>query len=178
KARSAGFLVRIEPRSNSVTRTIRLDEEYVRRIVIVGSTIVAEERHDQTMVLEAIDARTGRVLARTGHRWPFEVDAIVAWRNELWADTPDGAHQIDPRTLDAVGMPVRAACCFLASSGVGIWLETGTHHTLALFEPWNRRMRTFRHIDGGAIAAAAGPGALWLLDFDGTLQKIALVRRS
>jgi hypothetical protein len=176
-------LVLVDPRKNRIRRLIRLAARYVRGVVVFGGVVVVDERYwtgrrceraGPFPLLESFDATTGRRLALSKPHGDAWLGSVLRWRDQLWAESADGAVRLDPRSLSPIGEAVRRACCFLAASREGIWLSSEMRHRLGFFDPMRRSITWFGDIDAGANAAAAGPHALWLLDYDGMLRKIAL----
>ena len=182
QASGPALLQQVDPDSDVVRRRVRLQTDYVRRVVAVGGMIVVQEYRSGNglkPLLESLDPRSGRVVSRSSdRRFAYEITQVLRSGTELWARTTNGAVRLDPRSLRPIGRVIPQSCCFLASSPKGIWLELEPRHTLALFDLKKRSVHRYPNLVAGAIAAVAGPHALWLLDYDGTLRKIALIRRA
>jgi hypothetical protein len=175
-------LVRLDERTGRVTMRVRLDTDYVRRVLLVEDTVVVDERYWEGehggpyTLLESFDAFSGRRLATWRPRGGRAPQELAHWKHELWAGLAHSLVRLDPRTFQEIGTPIPGASTNgsgLAGSRQGIWFVEGGSNRLSLFDP--RRRAVMRVLDVrrfSPVAMDVGRHAVWLLGYEGTLTRI------
>jgi hypothetical protein len=172
-------VVRVDPMTNRVVDTIKLQTNYVRRVLVAGGVVVAEEMawpddYGPYAFLEAIEPATDSVVKRAGGTEQFPLVDAVTWDGRLIGSTSDGFVEIDPRTL-ALGDPMGGSeTMFMAAGADGIWFLGRGALELGFFDPATRTIQRFDASIGTPVALAADADRLWVLQFDGKLTRVDL----
>jgi hypothetical protein len=187
--RGSAEVARIDPTTNEVVATIALPSNYARSIVAAGDAVIVtelvwEKGGGPCAVLTSIDPQSNQVVARAPVERGCGAARTFAWEGDVWAATY-GISRVDPHTAKPVGEQVRfdegrLPRSFLLANDTEIWFAAypggnGTSpDTLARLNPATGRIEYFEGADPGGIAATLGPGAIWILDFDGSVTRIDL----
>jgi streptogramin lyase len=166
-----GVLARIDPRTNRITRRIRVASGICHLVVHSGSVWVASDRTD---TVYRVSARRGRVVARIRvARWPADLEIGFG---SLWVSAYEAGRvaRIDLRTGRTTGLyDVGGNPAGLARVGRSLWIAFGrTGTTLGRLD-----LRTgivtktpIRHTGPGFLSWLLG--SLWTTTADGSAVRV------
>ncbi len=174
------LVTRVDPSSNAVVATIPLDATYGHHIFAVQGSIVAETNavHHDTVagtVLNIIDPVSDTVTKSV----PLETYAgPVADETDLWALDGRTIKSIDPATgevLDTWGISNTGDAAAVGESGVW-FLDPSNRAAVNRFDPSTGRIDLSVRLDRDStpIAMAVAPGRVWILNYEGTVTRVAL----
>jgi hypothetical protein len=178
-------VVRVDPATNRVVATIPVGGDWIREIFAVDGAVLVRglgggdnpaSAHERWT---AIDTATNEVVA--SRRGNLEDGPFVAWDGVVWAGAGHKLVRIDPQTAQVRGDPLPvdkpiAGTSVLAGEG-GLWfLANETSASINRFDPVTGQVDVDVPLDlpGNPIAMALAPGAIWLLNYEGSLTRIDL----
>jgi Tol biopolymer transport system component len=184
---AAAHVSHVDPSDGHVIASFEVKGIQVRRIVSVSDVVIAQSLywtdnggpcgHDAVF-----DPSTDRVVTSRDipHCGAYEE---IPWRDELWA-AGDAFARLDPMTLDPTGERTEYPSYFprsfvLVGPDEAIWYAAypggnGVRpDTLARFDPTTGSIHEY-DVHVGAIAAAATEDSIWMLQYGGSLTRLAL----
>ena len=179
--RSTQMLVtRVDPSSNAIVATIPLDASYGHYIFAVQGSIVAQtnEVHQHTVagtVLNIIDPATNTIEGST----PVGTYALPAKAEDgLWALDGQTIMSIDPATGNVLDSWSISNTGDAIAVGVGgVWFLDPSHRAaINRFDPSTGQVDISVRLDREStpIAMAVAPGYVWVLNYEGTVTRVAL----
>lgn len=182
-------VVQVDRVNGRVLARIPLTASWAHTIVAADGRLVVIEGGSQAVnvgarvtVIDPVTARMLRTETRSG------VEGPVVSAGGVWAATDGGFARIDPVTGTLVARspsldPSRyAICCgFIEADDRGIWFiafdgRTGSGPPrLDLFNPESGQVSELVTLgEGTPVAMAVSPGAVWILNYEGTLTHVDL----
>jgi hypothetical protein len=174
-------VVHVDPATNTVVSTTDIGERYGRHIFSIGGRIIAltNKTHvDQgggvgvtpNYVMSVIDPSSGQLILQQ----PLNGFATAAAGDgALWVGG-NSLVQLDPTTGDAIStFDISFGPAVIADGG--IWdYSTGKRGTLDWFDIATGKVEVSVQLDPGRdpISIAVSPGAVWVLNYDGTLTRV------
>jgi DNA-binding beta-propeller fold protein YncE len=177
-------VVRIDPATGAVVDRIPLESSYARDVFLAGGAVWVHEREvsNSTVydsILTKVDPGLGRVA---GSLRLAEHSAFATLDGSIWAVDGSDLVRIDPATAEVVGEPVRVGMigygALLRPGEGGLWFFSGTEKNPVLqrFDPGQGAVDVTIDLppDATPIDLMLSPGAAWVLDYEGSLTRIAL----
>jgi hypothetical protein len=177
----------VDPNDGHVIASFAVKGEQARRIISVSGVVVAQSLYwtenegpcgHETVFDPSTDAIvTSRDIPRCG---AYEE---IPWRDELWT-AGEAFVRLDPVTLDPTAERVRypsysPRSFALAGPDEAIWYAAypggnGVRpDTLARFDPTTGSIHEY-DVHVGAIAATATEDSIWMLNYEGSITRLAL----
>jgi TolB protein len=174
------LVTRVDPLSNKVVATIPFDATYGHYIFAVRGSIVAQTNavHNDTVggtVMNIVDPATNtieRSVPLGSYAWP------AAAEGGLWALDGGTIRSIDPATGEVLDRWEISNTGDAAAVGEGgVWFLDPSHRTrVNRFDPDTGRVSVSINLDRDStpIAMAVAPGSVWVLNYEGTVTRVAL----
>jgi hypothetical protein len=180
---------RIDPSTNEVLAMIELEHEWAHWIVPTeAGLLVLEHRTSggggRAGVYTVIDPKTNGVAASSEPRLRGSGNGLAVWGGQVWTNA--GGYEltrIDPFTgeaLNSVEAPLAASTSEgLAVGEGGIWFVgyqpyKGRPETLNRLNPASGEIDVSAEVGTRGTSIAVGDGAVWLLDYGGSLFRFDL----
>jgi Tol biopolymer transport system component len=186
-------VVRVDPATGDVMARIPLETGWAHTIAAAEGHLVVYEGGQGEGVnvgghVTSIDPATDAVGVRVQVPSEFFEGGPVVWRDQVLVAAEDGFARFDPVTGEltpgsAELDPSRYAfCCgFVEADDRGIWFigfdgQTGQGaRRLDVFDPTTGEVTELVElVDGNPVAMAIAPGAVWILNYEGTLTHVEL----
>jgi TolB protein len=174
------LVTRVDPSSNAVIATIPLDATYGHYIFAVQGSIVVQTNavHHDTVagtVLNIIDPATNtieRSVPLESYAWPAAAEA------GLWALDGRTIKSIDPATGEVLDTWEISNTGDAAAVGEGgVWfLDPSRRAAVHRFDPATGLVDVSVKLDRDStpIAIAVAPRSVWVLNYEGTVTRVAL----
>lgn len=174
-------VTRLDPATSGVVSSIPLAASYGHHLFAVGGRVVAvttETSGEPATTLNVIDPATDRPVRTVdivGSAWPA---AGNLGDDQLWTASGTEISRIDPSSGDVLAS-FRATSTgdALAVGEGGVWfLDPSARRTLARLNPSTGQVDVLVRLPAGTtpIALATSADAVWVLNHEGALTRIAL----
>jgi Tol biopolymer transport system component len=180
-------VVRVDPVTNEIVARVRLGQQWAHWIGSAGGMIVVHEHRTfsggRGGVFTAIDPSTNEIVWTVEPEGNWTTWGMATWDDLVWTTAHDvlGLNAATGEVLDLVDAPIATSGTGMVSGEGGIWLvgynpSGGRSITLNRLDPASGLIDLSAEVpEAGGIAIAAGNGAVWVLEYEGTVTRIDLV---
>ncbi len=175
---------RVDATTGRIDATIPLQGSYGRSITVVGGSVLVSvltssgqngnDAVDGTAVYR-IDAQTNAI---TLHEALDGLGVMGSGDGQVWAATGTSLLQLDPESGSIVSTQrIENTGDAIGVGDGGVWfLDPKANRGLSRFDPSTGEATPTRDDKGGVrLSLAVSPGAAWVLDQDGTMQRVQMV---
>jgi Tol biopolymer transport system component len=181
-------VVEVDPSTGDVLTRVALPATWAHSLVAADGRLVTAVGGDGAV---NVDGRVIQIDPETGAVAPVEIPSRfftpmpVLWRGQVWISTDPGYIRFDSlaqaflEPLVALAPRFGDCCGFIEADDRGIWFlslaPNGTDRQLDLFDPATGEATELVELDeGGPVAMAVAPDAVWILNYEGTLTHVDL----
>lgn len=173
QGRSAGTIVRIDPKANTAGAPIAVGAEPCASLLVAFASIWVPLCGERTIA--RVDPEKGQVTARAAVAVSSADGRIASGAGSVWAvtDRKGVLSRIDPDTGGAVAeVYVPSGAMSVEGTKDALWVTSHDVGRLTRVNPYNTEVEEIVAVGSRPGRVAIGEGGVWVLNGDGTVTRV------